>query len=231
MSQQTPVGDPDHELEAVADTELSGTDLRDLFSYAVRVLDDTLPRTCDAIYLFGETDDNRSMVIDSGVDVLARFPQAVLLIADGPARSGYAGFESWHAELRARGVPADRILAVPEPDEAIMHTRNESQAAVRLCMSRAFGTLLAVAPSFHLPRAFLTLLSIIRQERAALRLFAFSASSVPWNVEVVHSQGVLRAQRIDLLTSELTRLGRYSACGDLLLPKEALRYFAQRDEF
>lgn len=200
----------------------------ELFAYTVQVLDDDQPQRADAIYLYGETDDNRMPVIDTGLLVAKLHPGAAILIAGGSERSGYAGSESWRSELIGRGLAPGRIEVVPPPQESILHTRNESQAMLAHCSAREYVELILVAPTFHLPRAFLTVLSVLRQERHAQRIYAHAAQSRPWSREVIHSQGVLRALRRDLLASEYERIIRYRESGDLLKPRDALAYFAAR---
>ena len=66
----------------------------------------------------------------------------------------------------------------------------------------------------------------------ALHVYAAAGGTAPgrWNAEVVHSQGVVRGVRTDLVQGEVERMRRYCAKGDLLTPREALQLLARRDE-
>ena len=53
---------------------------------------------------------------------------------------------------------------------------------------------------------------------------------MPWNENVLHSQGVLKAKRRQLIQTELERITKYQNKGDLASTDSVLNYLNNRDK-
>jgi len=111
------------------------------------------------------------------------------------------------------------------------NTLTEAETLVAACRASRARALIIVAPPFHLPRSLLTVLSVAAREYPELHVYAHAGSRTAgwWSEEAIHSQGVVRGVRADLVAGETDRIRRYGAQGDLLSPGEALRMLAERD--
>ena len=63
----------------------------------------------------------------------------------------------------------------------------------------------------------------------SLRVYARAAAADDWAEVVTHSQGKVRATRVDLIDAELRRIRAYVRKGDLLPIRDALAILAARD--
>ena len=63
----------------------------------------------------------------------------------------------------------------------------------------------------------------------ALGIFNQPAAAMPWNESVLHSQGILKASRAELIHHELERINKYYKQGDLISCSEVLDYLNKRD--
>ena len=149
-------------------------------------------------------------------------------LAGGPASHGYAGFDHSVARLKRLGFPDE--IPVTSIGGPVENTRTEARALVDHVRGMR-GDVAIIAPPFHLLRAFVSVVTAIRERDVPLRAYAFSGVALPWGARVTHSQGTLTDTRQGLLAHELERLKRYQApeYGSLLPASEVLHYLAWRD--
>ena len=178
----------------------------------------------DAAYLFGQTVDNQ----ESSFDAAARSAALELLILDTQPRSGYPGYAAWRAELVAGGYNGNRIQAVPMDDDLLLNSRTESIAAIDYSMKQGLTSLEVIAPPFHLPRAFMTMITIALERGADIALHSHAGKAFSWNETATHSQGELEATRAGLIHTELERIATYQAKGDLAATADILDYLNTR---
>ncbi len=62
-----------------------------------------------------------------------------------------------------------------------------------------------------------------------LLLYSRPGSPQSWDETVVHSQGVLKARRAELIKAEMERIEKYRDKGDLASDDEIIRYLIMRD--
>uniref|UniRef100_A0A0G4EYY5 Uncharacterized protein n=1 Tax=Chromera velia CCMP2878 TaxID=1169474 RepID=A0A0G4EYY5_9ALVE len=134
----------------------------------------------------------------------------------------------WAAHMESR------VKAVPLPEtEKIVHTLNEARALLGFCHEHEFKTLVICAPTFHLPRCFVTTVSALKEETqqrgrlTSFNVFCLCGTPLPWTAFVTHNQGKVCGTRLQILEGELERLRLYHEKGDLLRPSEALQWFVE----
>lgn len=203
----------------------------DAFAFALRVMACGLPHPTryeiegpvDAAYLFGQSEDNQISVLDA-VFVLKDLkpPTKQIAICGLGNESGYLGAETWRAELALRGIHEHEIVEIPRTAEAISNTFTEAVELVRYAKAHGWKRVICVAPEFHLPRAYLGIVTALRTEYPALLAYPHPGMRLPWkNRPVAHSQGVTRGTRAELVYGEFERIVKYD---NLLHPIEAIRY-------
>lgn len=195
-----------------------------------RVRQDVLPpKIAKVAYLFTETSDNQDSVCDEGASLLKQGRADKLVICDAETEHGYPGYHKWLREICSRGVSDRKVEKTFLPHSQDLNTLSESVVLVKYAEVFHWDTIIAVAPLFHQPRAFLTLISVAICEYPELKVYS-RPGAVDWNQEARHSQGVVDGPRWELLFGEWERMELYHQQGDLVSPDEALKYLEERDK-
>lgn len=196
------------------------------FAFALRVMGDYVPKGCDAAYLFGETADNQFSVIEAGANLWRNGYARRIAITELGASNGYPGFAAWQSALNDVGIGNNTIVPIVRTSEPTPNTFTEAVELVRHADRMGWKNVICVAPAFHLPRAFLGLVTAITAEKSSLKAHAKCGDYLPWGAEVVHSQGTVRGTRTDLLYGEFERIRKYD---NLAHPAAAIEYLDGRD--
>ncbi|WP_187263844.1 YdcF family protein [Pontibacter beigongshangensis] len=199
----------------------------------IRTLCDTLPAApADGHFLYGQTPDNEASVFAAAHQLLAREQPGRILFLDTDPMSGYGGFRNWREKLLDQGIPDDSLVPVPPVprDTGILHTLIEAQSVVALARERRFKSLVVTAAPFQQPRAFMTAVTVALQQYPALRIYSCPGQAMPWQEEVVHSQGTVSGTRAALIAGEVERIRLYQAKGDLASVPDVLQYLNRRDK-
>ncbi len=177
----------------------------------------------EPMYLVGETSDNEDSVFDRP----ERDGFYPVWITAGET-TGYPGAQSWlDAIVNRYHIARHRVHLIPMDEP--LNTKTEMEALVRYTQRERQHMLRLVAAPFHQLRSFLTILGAMKRLSAmTLKVYNLPGVALPWQAEALHSQGVLRATREDLIGTELERIARYTAQGDLAPVDEALAYLRQR---
>lgn len=196
------------------------------FVFALRVMGDRVPKGCDAAYLFGQTADNQSSVIEAGAHLWHHGYARRIAITELGASNGYPGFAAWKSALNDAGIGNNTIVPIVRTSEPTPNTFTEAVELVRHADRMGWKNVACVAPAFHLPRAFLGLVTAIALEKSSLKAYAKCGDYLPWSVEVAHSQGTTFGVRADLLAGEFDRIRKYE---NLAHPAAAVEYLDNRD--
>src|SRR3989344_886503 len=199
-------------------------------------LADTPPLEADAAYVFSETADNENSGLATAAELYAAARISTICCAgSGPYQpdpkvpEAFSGFDAWSAKLVAIRVVRNDIRGVPMP-EAKWHTGVEAYEYVGLAEREGWQTLFVVAPAFHLPRCFGKAITFIKQRGLEIKAYAIPGVPLPWHENVLHSQGLVTAPRIQLVDGERARMfKRYGNKYDLASLKDMLAYLAWRD--
>lgn len=105
------------------------------------------------------------------------------------------------ARLVEAGVAPPRIRI----DDDSQHTHEQAVNVLALAAKEGWRTLLLVASSYHLPRAFLTFLAEERRTECGVALVPVAASHLPWTQE---PDGLTKT-RMELLDDDLAKCAAY----------------------
>ena len=202
----------------------------ELDELVTRIFSDTAPRAkVDTAYLFGETEDNEASVLKAGVFLYGMGPARRIAICDAPAGHGYPGFDNWRPKLVGMGVPAKDICGVSLAGDFPPSTHAEALGLVRFAKKRGWKSVYVVAPPLHQLRAFVTTVSEVIKEKSKLSVYSFPGIAQNWEEHIVHSQGIQKGTRAELLAEELKKIEKYYKKGDLVSGEEVLKYLDKRD--
>lgn len=208
------------------DKEETVTELEKLFRLTVHVFCDCVPGRPLPTYLVGETADNEESVFAAACTCAGEYP---IIINGGDDTAGYPSGTVWAGRVWERyHVAPERIHLVPH--EGPPNTRTEMLSLAEYLKLQQWKEIVMVAAPFHQVRAFLTLLRALQEKGLdQVRLYSRVGSPQPWGEVALHSQGVVRATRAELVGGEFGRIERYTALGHLATLDEALEYLRQRD--
>lgn len=197
-----------------------------------RVLCDISPRggRANALYLFGETRDNENSVIAAGEFLWRLGRVSRVCISNQKAWAAFPGFDSWEKKLIKAGVPRARITGIPLAQDFPPSTDAEAAGLIRFTEARGWRTIYIVAQPLHQLRAFVSCVSVAKREKSNVFIFNFTGFPQRWEERIVHSQGIQRGTRSNLIRKELKKISRYFKKGDLVSPGNVLKYMNKRDE-
>lgn len=197
-----------------------------------RVLCDTAPRwgRADAAYLFAETRDNDGSVLAAGEFLWRLGRVRRVCIVNQKAWVAFPGFDSWKKKLLRTGVPRTRIAGIPLAQDFPPSTDAEATGLIRFAEARGWQTIYIVAQPLHQLRAFVSCVSAAKREKSNVFIFNFTGFPQRWEDRIVHSQGIQRGTRSNLIHKELKKISRYFKKGDLVSPGNVLKYMNKRDE-
>lgn len=195
-----------------------------------RVLCDCLPtQVVDGAYLSCTTLDNQTSVFPMAKLLIDQSLAAQILILNSGSISGYPGVDQCREELIKTGLTPQQIQFVPHKLSTSLNTLIESQALIRFAKKCAFNSLIVVSPPFHQLRAFMTAVTVVLQEYPDLAIYSCPGKPLPWLESVIHSQGILKAPRRQLIQEELARIRTYQDKNDLAKCEDVIDYLAHRD--
>lgn len=177
-------------------------------------------------YLFSEAKDSEGSDFIAAKELNTLGLAKTFLIPNSGAWAGYTGFNNWKQIIESMAQGKVSGIAVAKQN---FHTLMEANALVSFAKENGISNIYIVAPIFHLPRAFLTTISAVLNSSSSLNVFAYAGKVSDWEEEIVHSQGILRAKRIELFMHELQRIDNYQKKGDLVSAREAIDYTKIRD--
>ncbi|MBL4902224.1 MAG: hypothetical protein JKY62_06210 [Desulfocapsa sp.] len=196
-----------------------------------RVLCDSRPvMPVDGVYLNCQTTSSQGGVFQTAKFLLDKSYAAKALILHIDAKSGYPGFDKWSEQLQKTGINQEQIEGVESGETESINTLIESEALVRFALKRKYRAIVVVAPPFQQLRAFMTAVTVALREYPQLRIYSYPAVAMPWQEEIVHSQGTLKAIPSELIHAELARINTYQKKGDLSLFEPILAYLNQRQD-
>lgn len=197
--------------------------------YAFVTSDPHPPKHVPMVYAFSETDNNKISCIQSAVALWRTGKIVRIGIAQKGEGTGYSGFDKWRNDL-LKEVPPEAIVPIPFLLSASenLNTFSEATALVRFAKEQNLQMLDIVAPSFHLARCFMSVVSVLVREYPELVIFNRVGDPLDWFESVVHSQGILRGTRIELLWMEFNKILEYMKKGDLLPFDDIFSYMQKR---
>jgi hypothetical protein len=189
----------------------------------------------EGIYFYA----HQACFLDDLFSIIPKLPITInIYILDSTiGMSGCIGFNSIKKRLITKyGVLETNIIPIPFLDSTscMVNTLNESISIIKYFKTNAIKNILIASPFFHIPRAFLTILSVSFNLNYNIKIYC--APSVPsghikdWYSKIyTHHQGIFNGTISELFKSELNRIERYHKKGDLVSIESAIKYLELRD--
>ena len=196
--------------------------------FLTSVYNNYIPTHVTNIYLYCEQEClNNSMF--SQIQNLPNIEH--IFILDSPSKSGYVGFDKMK-NILVHEYNIDYRVIIPVPflyeNENMINTYNESLSLVDYLYKNFIEDLVVLAPVFHLPRAVLTLVSVIINNCSQdkyINIYSLAGNINNWTTKVLtHSQGKLTGTVNELFESEMKKIEDYTKKGDLLEIDRVLEY-------
>jgi uncharacterized SAM-binding protein YcdF (DUF218 family) len=202
-----------------------------LLEAVLRILCDIRPSGgADALYLFSQTRDNESSVIDSAKAVIDEGLTSKVLILEADESNGYTGSNAWTMALMRGGIDQRKIGLVEFLAGQPHNTLTEATALIRYAKKQGLKSIIVCAAPFHQVRAFMTCVRAAMLECPEIKIYSHPGTVLSWQAKVVHSQGWLTATRSGLIKEEFDRIDRYCRKGDLVSYTAAINYLDRRDQ-
>lgn len=191
----------------------------------------------EGAYLFGQTKENESSVFKAARELHDAGLAKKFYVSSGNAEDGYPGYPAWRERL-APIIGYENVLPVPIPEgvqadnvskglkSGNVNTGSESKALVYYAGLNDMPVWHAASSEFHFMRAFMTLVSRIKQHGQDMSVYFTIGGFLPWDDIVPHSQGRQVKARSELLKEDLAKI-RIPAYG-ILSPKEIIGYMDRR---
>jgi hypothetical protein len=204
--------------------------MNDTIELLTRVLCDLQPENpTNGAYLYCQTKSNQQSIFQAAHFLLNNTLTHRILILNTKAKKGYPGFVEWKKQLHQLGLSEEKIEGVLNKETLMLNTLIESEAIIRFARQHSYHSLFVVAPPFQQLRAFMTAVTVALREYPELLIYSYPGVAMPWQEEVIHSQGTLKAKRCDLIQEELERIEKYQSKGDLASPDQVLSYLNKRE--
>ncbi len=195
----------------------------------IRTLCDIQPNVpTDGAYLYCQTASNQESIFQAATFLLKNMLIPKIFILQIGAKSGYAGFADWNQRLHQFGISENQIEGIILKETTMLNTLTESKALIHFAKHHGYNSFFVVAPPFHQLRAFMTAVTVALKVHPTLRIYNFHGTAMPWQEDVLHSQGVLKAKRHQLIHSEIERINKYQNKGDLASTEAVLEYLNNR---
>mmetsp|Transcript_45538 Transcript_45538/g.97640 ORF Transcript_45538/g.97640 Transcript_45538/m.97640 type:complete len:294 (-) Transcript_45538:211-1092(-) len=205
----------------------------------MRLLANPLPIPEDApdvAYLYHQMDTNVDSLVEGAISLMQKYPTMPFIVSNVDNSrlkqgidNGFSGAGLLLEKLRLAGIQGPKISLV-EWDYAkfpMIHTLAEAQLVVPYLRQHDHLSVVVVATPFHLPRAAMTLASVAwKGEHPSLHVYTYPGPALDWEEVASHSQG-MQNTRYSFLDSEMDRVERYMAQGDLLPPAALESRFAK----
>ena len=154
-----------------------------------------------------------------------------IFILDAPPMSGYIGFDKVK-NILVHKYNIDYRVIIPIPflyeNDNMINTYNESLSVVKYLYNNCVEDLIVLAPVFHLPRAIITLVSVIIKnysKNTYINVYSLASNYDNWTTKVFsHSQGKLTGTINKLFESEMKKITDYTNKGDLIEIDRILEY-------
>ena len=219
-------------------TNLPAEELEEFFLLVPRILCDYRDPSrgpYQLAFIYGNTPDNEDSSFLRAIELANAGAVESLGMSEGDRGRGYEGFDHSVARLKEIGFPSG-IPIMKFDIGGNVNTLSEAQKLAEYARSiveagQSDGDIAIIAPPFHIVRVFMTTITALKRNNVSVRVYAVPGVPLPWLQEAVHSQGLTKKKRAELLNDELQRLEKYQApeFGELHTPRRVLEYLDWRD--
>lgn len=196
--------------------------------FIYRVLSDERLGKVEALYLFSQTEHNQYSVLDFATESFENGGIEQVVILGSDPVSAYPGSQLWRTILMTRGIPPELVLETEGKGLDEVNTYKEAQLFVDFCVKYELTNVAITAAPFHQERAYISTVSAALKAGANLKIHSYLGKALAWNQQSVHSQGLQKGTRLEILKTEQEKIEKYFKKGDLLSRKEILEYMNNR---
>jgi len=188
-----------------------------------KVMSDPLPsKKIKAGYIFSQAEANYESTLEAGVELIkgGRVEQIFTIDASIilPTLKGIRKILNNYSEF----VNILHLLG------KTVNTLVEAELLIKKAQTAKWSEVVIVAAPFHQLRAFITTVSIASKKMPNLKIYNYVGQPLTWDQTVYHSQGTLKGTRTSFIYSELERIEKYTAKGNLLPIEDILDYLNKR---
>ncbi len=189
------------------------------------------------IYLVTQARDNNAAIIDAAVRISLqnnRTKDKVKIGVCGLHHPACDDYEIMRTKLMLKGVRSSEIVRIGSSHPNVgegkkfrwFNTKVEMEVVVLHCLKMGISRVGVCSSVMHQPRAYLAAISALSKYKAGKFMSVFSLPGEPldWNRFAVHSQGITRGKRAELLEGEILRIFEYWREGDMVAPSYGLKY-------
>jgi|GEM_PF-4399855 len=181
----------------------------------------------DAFYIFSEPASFLELLCDAAASIAG--PKKIKVAISGGVGNGY-DFRLWHKRLRENGIKEDNIVLIAPPEN---ETSSKTETEKLALHAKMFGwqEVWITAPPYQQTRAFMHLITELKKQFHPIRVYNMIALPLNWHKEIVHYQGETKGRPVDFIRSELEKIQKHTAQGDLLPVEQVLKYLEERETF
>lgn len=145
-----------------------------------------------------------------------------LIFSGGITNLEYGSFpyEMCKEKIKLEGLTEKQIIV----EESSMHTRQQAENVVELCLINNWNSMILVATHYHQIRAFLTFLKVIQEKNleSKFKIYNSAVISASW------FDKELWGSRIELLNEELKKIDMHHLNGHVSDYEFGIKYFKNR---
>jgi len=146
--------------------------------------------------------------------------RTVHIIKNIKEMSGVANYEVIEKKYKELGIS---VTFIPFFEDRI-NTKNESNRVIEYAMINKIDNIIICAPTFHILRATLTILSSAIQKGVNINISSIIVKNSNWNRQCITHQGNTNDNYHTILEIELDRIYEYMKKGDILSFKVIWQY-------
>ncbi len=209
-----------------------------LFQLTHRILCDSLPpRQLEVVYLFDETAESASSVIDQAFSLYKLNGVRRIALNNEGHPAGSISYDKRCEELITGGVvPQDLVAFKPAPEfrdpkTGCYSTNSEADGFVRFIKEQGYTLIGGIRQPLFQIRGFVSLVSALFRHglQEMVRAYNIPGRRLSWIGKALHSQGNVEEERWQLLERERDNIFKYCEWGHLVTAPEVLQYLKWRD--
>lgn len=169
------------------------------------------------VYCFAHNNCMIQHIVDGLVD---HNIHTVHILKNIKEMSGVANYEVIEKKYKELGIS---VTFIPFFEDMI-NTKNESNRVIDYAMINKIDNIIICAPTFHILRATLTILSSAIQKGVNINISSIIVKNSNWNRQCITHQGNTNDNYHNILEIELDRIYEYMKKGDILSFKVIWQY-------
>ena len=172
----------------------------------------------EMVYSFAHHKDSLNGVLST----LAGKKEEVYVLGNAKESSGVLSCSDTQELYRTHSI---RTKAIPfEDDVGSINTRNESEAVIQWAVDNGVQKLYIISPSYHIVRAYMTILSVCMDKNIRLNIVPISDIMSSSQETLITHQGKTKTSWCKILDMEMERIREYTSKKDIRSAEEVWWY-------